>query len=53
MATPPVEGEETSGDEPGYNPTTEDLHLSEFYRDWVHASPGTHLDRGIRDESAW
>ena len=49
----PEEGEGTAGDEPGYNPTPEDLHLQEVYGDWVHANPDTHLDGGIRDDSAW
>ena len=51
--TPPEEGEGTAGDEPGYNLTPEDLRLQEFYGDWVHANPGTHLDGGIRDDLAW
>ena len=51
--TPPEEGEGTAGDEPGYNPTPEDLRLREVYRDWFHANLGTHLDGGIRDDSAW
>ena len=37
----------------GYTPTPEDLSLREVYGDWVHANPGTHLDVGIRDDSAW
>ena len=41
------------GDEPGYTPNPEDLRLREVYGDWVHANPGTHLDGGICDESAW
>ena len=41
------------GDEPGYTPTPEDLRLREVYRDWVHAKPGTHLDGGIHENSAW
>ena len=52
-ATIPVEGEGTARDDPGYNPTPEDLRLQEVYGDWVHANPGTHLDGGIRDDSAW
>ena len=51
--TTPLEGEGTVGDEPGYTPTPEDLRLQEVYGDWVHANPGTHLDGGIRDNSAW
>ena len=38
---------------PGYNPTPEDLRLQEVYGDWVHANPGTHLDGGVRGDSAW
>ena len=52
MATTPVEGEGAAGNEPGYNPTPEDLRLREVYGDWVHANPGTHLDGGIRDNLA-
>ena len=37
----------------GYTPTPEDLSLREVYGDWVHANPGTHLEGGIRDDSAW
>ena len=51
--TPPEEGEGMAGDVPGYNPTPEDLRLREVYGDWVHSNPGTHLDGGIRDNSAW
>ena len=40
------------GDEPGYNPTPEDLCLWEVYGDWVNANPGTHLDGGIRGDDA-
>ena len=36
-----------------YIPTPEDLHLREFYGDWVHANPGTHLDSRIGDNAAW
>ena len=43
----------TAGDVPGYQPTPEDLCLWEVNRDWVHANPGTHLDGGVRDNSAW
>ena len=50
--TPKEEGKGTTGDDPGYNPTLEDLHLREVYGDWVHANPGTDLDRGVRDDSA-
>ena len=52
-ATTPVEGEGAAGDEPGYNPTPEDLRLWEVYGEWVHASPVTHLDGGILDDPAW
>ena len=38
---------------PGYQPTLEDLCLQEVYRDWVHANPGTHLNGGVRNDSAW
>ena len=48
-----MEGEGTAGDEPGYNPTPEDLLLWEVYGDWVNANPGTHLDGSIRDDLAW
>ena len=48
-----MKGEGKAGDELGYNPTPKDLRLQEVYRDWVNANPGTHLDRGIRDDSAW
>ena len=41
------------GDKLGYNPTPEDLRLWEVYGEWVHDNPGTHLDGGIRDDSAW
>ena len=46
------EGEGTTGDEPGYTPTPEDLHLREVCGDWVYVNPGTHLDGGILDNSA-
>ena len=48
-----VEGEGESGDVPGYFPTPEDLRLREVYRDWVHGNPGTYLDAGVKDDSAW
>ena len=51
--TTPWKGKGTAGDEPGYTPTPEDLRLREVYKDCVHANPGTHLDRGIRDNSTW
>ena len=51
--TTPVEGEGTARDDPGYNPTPEDLRLREVYRGWVQANTGTHLDGGIRDDSVW
>ena len=53
MERPPEEGEGAAGDEPGYTPTPEDLHIQEVYGYWVHANPGTHVDRGICDNSAW
>ena len=51
--TTPSEVEGTTGDEPGYTPTPEDLRLREVYKDWVHSNPGNHLDGGICDDSAW
>ena len=51
--TTPLEGERTAGYNLGYNPTPEDLRLQEVYGDWVHSNPGTHLDGGIHDNSAW
>ena len=48
-----IEGEGTVGDDPGYDPTPEDLRLQEVYRDWVHANPGTQLDGGISEDVAW
>ena len=51
--TPPVEGEGTAGDVPGYHPTPEDLHIREVYGDWFHANPGTHMDRGVRNDLVW
>ena len=44
-------GEGGEGDEPGYTLNPEDLRLWEVYGDWVHANPGTYLDRGVRDNS--
>ena len=41
------------GGKPGYNPTPEDLCLQEFYGDWVHSNPGTHLDGGISNNTVW
>ena len=49
----PVEGGAVSSNMPGYVPTPEDLHLREVYEDWVHKNPGTHLDGGVADNSAW
>ena len=43
----------TAGDVPGYHPTPEDLRIWEVYIDWVRANPGTHLDDGVKDDSAW
>ena len=50
--TTPEEGKGKAVDVPRYNPTLEDLRLQEVYGDWVHANPGTHLDRGVRNDSA-
>ena len=41
------------GDDLGYTPTPEDLHLWEVYGNWVHANPTAHLNRGIRNDLAW
>ena len=38
---------------PGYIPIPEDLSLREFYGDWVHGNPGTHLDIRVADNGAW
>ena len=51
--TTPSEGKGTAGDDPGYTLTLKDLCLQEVYGDWVHSNPGTHLDRGTREDSAW
>ena len=53
METPTEEGEGEVGDDPGCNLTPEDLRLREVYGHWVHANPGTYMDGGIRDDSAW
>ena len=53
LTTATTEGEEMEGEDPGYNPTLEDLRLKEVYGEWVHANPGTHLDGGISDDAAW
>ena len=50
---PPEQGEGTTGDVPGYNPNPEDLRIWEVHEDWVHANPGTHMDGGVRNNSAW
>ena len=50
---PSEDGEGTAGDVTGYHTTLEDLCLREVYGDWVHAKPGTHLDGGNKDDSAW
>ena len=50
---PPEEGKDTDGYVPGYTSTPENLRLREVYGDWIHANPGTHLDGGVRDDSAW
>ena len=49
----PVEGEGGSGNVPVYVPTPEDLRLREVYRYWIHGKPGTHLDGGVANDSAW
>ena len=49
----PVEGEGGSDDVPGYVPTPEDLRLREVYGNWVHGNPGTHLNGGVANDSAW
>ena len=46
-------GRGESGNVTGYVPTPEDLRLREVYRVWVHGNPGTHLDGGVKDDSAW
>ena len=51
--TPYEDGEGTAGGVSGYQNTTEDLRLREVYKELVHANPGTHLDGGVRDDSAW
>ena len=38
---------------PRYVLNPEDLCLQEVYGDWVHRNPGTHLDGGVKDDSAW
>ena len=48
-----MEGEGARVDLHGYVLTPEDLRLREVYGDWVHGNPGTHLDSGIADNSAW
>ena len=48
-----MKGEGASSNVPGYVPTLEDLRLREVYEDWVHKNPGTHLDGGVADNSAW
>ena len=51
--TATTEGEVTEGDEPGYNPSPEDLRLRKVYGHWIHVNPGTHLDGGISNDAAW
>ena len=51
--TATMEGEGTEGDNPGYNPTPEDLRLRDVYGDWVHVNPGTHLYNGISKNATW
>ena len=53
MTTQSADSEGTAGDMPGYQTTLEDLRLQEFYREWVHANTGAHLDSGVRDNVAW
>ena len=48
-----ADGEGESVDVPGYVPTPEELRLREVYGDWVHGNPVTHLDGGVKDDSAW
>ena len=48
-----MEGEEASGDVLRNVLTPEDLRLREVYGEWVHGNPGTHLDGGFADDSAW
>ena len=48
-----AEGEGARGDVPGYVPTPEDLRLQEFYGDWVHGNPVTHLDGGVAEDRLW
>ena len=47
------DGEGGGGNVPGYVPTPEDLRLWEVYGYWVHGNPGTHLDGGVANDSAW
>ena len=49
----PEEGEGERGDVPGYVLTPEDLRLREVYGYWVHGTPGTHLDRGVKEDGLW
>ena len=53
MTEESAEGEGARGDVPGYVPTPEDLRLREYYRDWFHRNPGTHLDSGVADDGTW
>ena len=48
-----VYGEAGSRDLPGYIPTTEDLHLCDVYREWMHTNNCGHLSGGITDDAAW
>ena len=50
---PTKDSEGTAGDVPEYQPTLEDLRLQEVYGDWVHANPSTHLEGGVKEDSAW
>ena len=48
-----ADGEGEIRDDPGYNPTPEELRIQEVYGDWVHSNPGTHLDGRIKDDGKW
>ena len=49
----PEEGEGGRGNVPGYVPTPEDLRFREIYGYRYHGNPGTHLDGGGANDSAW
>ena len=46
-------GEGTKGGEPRYTLNPGGSTSPEVYGDSVYVNPGTHLDRGIRYDSAW